>query len=249
MINGCWHSTGLHIAEYLGIQLTNIERFLQQNGRNFVQYQPNAARGRRIAPANTSQQNTSTQPWMLQAPMRLDWDAQADTFAMAAHRAGKTMPDVLRQLITNGYKATKASLTASLQRQGVQNVNWDDVPDTQFRSWDAQADAFAIAAHTTGQTAAQISSQLIRNGYNPTKAEVVANLHGLGAQNVSWGVVAVPKFRWDAQADTFAMAAHRAGQSVSQISAQLCRNGYAVTTAEVTASLNKKGVVLNEVGP
>lgn len=52
----------------------------------------------------------------------------------------------------------------------------------------------------------------------------------------------VPGFCWNAQADSFAISAHRLGQTVSQIIDQLRRNGYdKVTVGEVVASLIEQG--------
>jgi len=48
--------------------------------------------------------------------------------------------------------------------------------------------------------------------------------------------------RWDARADAYALSAKQLGLSVPQITPELCRNGYAVSTAEVVESLNRQGV-------
>lgn len=54
--------------------------------------------------------------------------------------------------------------------------------------------------------------------------------------------IQAPILRWDAQADTIALSAHHTGQTVAQISAQLCQYGYTTTPVEVTASLSRQGV-------
>lgn len=46
---------------------------------------------------------------------------------------------------------------------------------------------------------------------------------------------------WDIHADAFASSAHRSGQTISYITARLCRIGYMVTTADVVESLNRQG--------
>lgn len=198
--------------------------------------------------ANTFQQGSNTSA----EPQGLGWDARAEAFALAAYRAGKPGVEISRQLHINGYKPFKPEIIASLQRQGVQNVDWDPVfvpADPAVRTWDAQADAFLIDAHRAGQGAAQISTQLNKNGYVTTPAKVASMLHGLGAHRVYLDPFPATRFPWNAQADTFALAAHHAGKTVPQITAQLSTNGYAATIASVTASLNKQGVVLKTHGP
>lgn len=58
---------------------------------------------------------------------------------------------------------------------------------------------------------------------------------------MSWTPNEVPTLNWDAHAEAFALSGHRSGQTVSQITAQLCRNGYMATTANVVSSLNRQG--------
>lgn len=108
---------------------------------------------------------------------------------MIAHNAGKSGREILRQLILHGYAANKDAVLASLGRQGVANVNWEDSLDPTFRLWDAQANTLAMAQHNSGQTAPQIATNLNSIGYSVTKAEVAANLHRMGVQNVNWGAI------------------------------------------------------------
>lgn len=103
------------------------------------------------------------------------------------------------------------------------------------RDWDYQADAFVMNAHQFGQTASQIAENLVQNGYKATETNVVDIWHRQGLQE------GVPTFRWNAQADQFALAAAGMGHSVSQITSQLCENGYTATTADVVASLQRQG--------
>lgn len=176
----------------------------------------------------------------MKAPMPLGWDTQADNFALAAHRAGKTVTDIMNQLTSNGYTATEVQVIASLRRQGVPNAR--TVPKLR---WNTQADTFAMAGHSAGQSAGQIFRQLAKNGYITSKDEVGANLKRMGVQKVLWVDKKAAPLPWDAQADAFAISAHLAGQTVSQIAAQLCKNGYRAITADVVTSLNKQRVVLN----
>ena len=55
-----------------------------------------------------------------------------------------------------------------------------------------------------------------------------------------------PPYHWNVEADMFAIAAHCLGQTSTPILTQLCKNGYEVTTADITASLNRQGVPSEE---
>ena len=55
-----------------------------------------------------------------------------------------------------------------------------------------------------------------------------------------------PPYHWNVEEDTFAIAAHCLGQKSRQILTQLCKNGYEVTTANITAGLNRQGVPSEE---
>ena len=48
-------------------------------------------------------------------------------------------------------------------------------------------------------------------------------------------------FAWDGQADTFTMIGHNAGKSGWEILRRLVQHGYAVSKAEVAASLKRQG--------
>lgn len=111
----------------------------------------------------------------------------------------------------------------------------------RFR-WNAQADSFSLSAHRTGQAAPQISRQLCLHGYNATTSEVTDSLHRQGVpEGATKNAVVVPALIWDAYADAFAASQHRSGQTIPSITAQLCRFGYMITTADVVQSLNRQG--------
>lgn len=55
--------------------------------------------------------------------------------------------------------------------------------------------------------------------------------------------------KWDAEADTFALSKHNAGNAADEIAKQLIRQGYAVTRAEVVGSLYRQGVPNARLGP
>ena len=245
---------------------------LQQNGHTFVAYVPgpkNYASGPIQQASEPFQQASgsfqqasgpfqqasgpfqqasgpSQQSIILPGPGRMKWDALADQFAMIGHNAGKNPPEIARQLIINGYSATRWDVAESLQRQGAQKV---EKPSTEtsgapkHRCWDTQADSFALSQHNLGQTAGQISAQLIRHGYAATRAEVAGNLHRLGVHQVHLGPIPVPNQRWDNRADAFAMDAFRHGQTVTQIMDQLTLKGYQTNETEVLASLQRQGLL------
>lgn len=207
---------------------------LQQNGHTFVAYVP-----RQKKKASGSSQQSAKLP----GPGRMKWDALADQFAMIGHTAGKDLQEIARQLIINGYSATKWDVAESLQRQGarmVENPSTESSEPPQHRCWDTQADSFALSQHNCGQTAGQISVQLIGRGYAVTRAEVAGNLRRLGVNQVRLGPIPVPNQRWDSSADAFAMNAFRHGQTVTQIMDQLTLQGYQTTETEVLASLHRQ---------
>lgn len=55
-----------------------------------------------------------------------------------------------------------------------------------------------------------------------------------------------PPYHWNVEADMFAIAAHYLRQTSTQILTQLCKNRYEVTTADITASMNRQGVPSEE---
>lgn len=100
----------LHAAGYIGMEYYTIEEYLHQNGHITYQKQPtNIIHGQsllRVERASTSSHNvnitlTSTESRAVQAPL-LSWNTQADTFALSAHKAGQTVPQISAQLCQNG---------------------------------------------------------------------------------------------------------------------------------------------------
>lgn len=100
-----------------------------------------------------------------------------------------------------------------------------------------QADTMVTNSHGEGQKESQIAKTSVREGYAATETNVMENLHEQGLPEE------VTTFVWNAQAESFALAAARMGTSVSDITAQLCQKGYTVTIADVTANLHKQGVL------
>lgn len=52
-------------------------------------------------------------------PTTLDWDVQADSFAISAHRSGKSVDEIFSALRSRGYDITEGEIVFSLIRQGV----------------------------------------------------------------------------------------------------------------------------------
>lgn len=95
-----------------------------------------------------------------------------------------------------------------------------------------------MKADKFGQNASQIIKTLAKKGYTATETDIIACLH---RQKEAQKEVPA-SLSWNAQADTFAVAAVGMGQSIAHITRQLCENGYTTSTAEVAASLQKQGV-------
>lgn len=91
--------------------------------------------------------------------------ALAEVSASGANRDGQTVPEITAQLCRNGYAASTAEVAASLNAQGVQTVSWEAVSPPPALSWNAQADAFALAGHQLGHTTSKILEDLSRNGF------------------------------------------------------------------------------------
>lgn len=169
-----------------------------------------------VAPADPSQQGSSgertdrpyTTPQTGLLP-RLPWDAQADAFALAEHRTGKSVQQIKAHLGLNGYDILAPEITASLHRQGVDKVNWEAM---QASPWDARADAFALAAYEQEQTASQIAMQLCKDGFEAPIAKVVASLNRQGVIQLGLPAFASSNqkpYPWDSKADGFAITVDR----------------------------------------
>lgn len=64
----------------------------------------------------TQTQNISTRPSITLGPIGptgMAWDAQPETFALAAHNLGKIVSEISREVITHGHKATKSDDTSN----------------------------------------------------------------------------------------------------------------------------------------
>lgn len=96
----------------------------------------------------------------------------------------------------------------------------------------------ALELHQAGKPLYSIMRQLRLNGYEVSSQEVTARLNNNGA-----GIYgSQPGSMWDSGAETFVFNAYNSGQTVAQISAQLCRRGYEAPVVLVEASLRGRGV-------
>lgn len=130
-----------------------------------------------------SNQNTAVELLVLTSAETSVWNAQADAYAKAATRLGQTVPEITAELCRSGYAASKAEVTASLDRQGVHTLQWTAVEMPPTLPWDAWADAFTLAAHHIRQSRQQILAALRRAGYTATLELVEYSLY---KQGVRW---------------------------------------------------------------
>ena len=129
-----------------------------------------------------------------------------------------------------------------------------------YLDWNEVAINFTLSANTAGICPAHTHIQLVRYGYSRLQlytVEQCLRVHGRAIDNVN------PNYRppynentaaaiiyghclaWNDLAGTFSMSAYRVGFSVGQIWYQLIQNGYAVSTAEIAASLIAQGIDKN----
>ena len=125
---------------------------------------------------------------------------------------------------SNTQKTPRDTFSPPAVVQG--NISQMHHSNTQETPGDTCAPLAAVQANTPQMH--HPSTPQTRDNFTPPPADVQArNLH------------------WDAQADKFSLAAYRAGRGLGQIKAQLCRQGYLVTSPEVAASLISQGVEQN----
>lgn len=201
------------LARYLGMQLTNIERYL---------WQPNTPPIGPFSPPLAKQIKKPKQPAQ-------NIPQPAPKPKQPAQYTPQSAPQP-RPLASTSAPQPQPLAPSSAHQLEVPQLGWN-----------AQADVFALSAYRTGQPAPQISKQLGLHGYNVSSAQVEESLRRQGV-NVPWTPKADATFGWDAYADAYAVSQYRSGQTVSRITAHLCRNGYMATTALVVASLNRQGL-------
>lgn len=199
-----------------------------------------------------------------------DANVQLDDTLHELHRAGyvgvtmATIRECLHQygrisslnqpiVAGRGQSAPCATPTNSFQ-QNPENPNTERTRDTPTPPpdvevpplrWNSEADRISLDLYHSGKRVPQISAQLCSNGYKVTSEQVAASLTSQGEQNLRWHAEhhPPPPSGWDAQADAFAIDAHNLGETVPQIAASLCRNGYVASKAQVATSLNSQGVL------
>lgn len=95
----------------------------------------------------------------------------------------------------------------------------------------------ALELQQAGKPLYSIMNQLRSNGYEVSSQEVAARLKNNGARIYR----SQPGSMWDSGAEAFVFNAYNSGQTVAQISAQLCRRGYEAPVVLVVASLRRRG--------
>ena len=111
------------------------------------------------------------------------WDARAEAYVLSATRLGLSVPQITTDLCTHRYAVSTAEVMESLRRQGAQAMP-RRVAEIGFAllQWDAQAEAFTLAAHQVRQTRVQILAGLNAAGYGVTAQEVRESLARQGVQ-------------------------------------------------------------------
>lgn len=123
--------------------------------------------------------------------------------------------------------------------------------------WDNKAITFTLCAHASGHCPAHIHALLVLHGYTRLQlytVEQCLRAHGREIDHVNpnyrppykqHGAAAIVHgdgIAWNDLADRFSISAHRVGFSVIEIWYQMRQRGYAVSAAEVAASLTAQGV-------
>ena len=114
------------------------------------------------------------------------WNSQVEAYIISATRLGLSVPQITTDLCRNGYAASTAEVMGCLSRQPGDQIMSRRVAELGFGllRWDAQADAFTLAAHQTRQTPVQILAGLNRAGYGATAQDVGASLSRQVVQRV-----------------------------------------------------------------
>lgn len=103
--------------------------------------------------------------------------------------------------------------------------------------------SYTLSAHASGYTPPQIHAQLLARGFTRTSLSTVEQCLRLNGHTIPMNDSRRPVGKaWDVEADRFAYNAHCLGDSVGQIWHQLRIREYAVSEAQVVASLNAQGV-------
>lgn len=103
--------------------------------------------------------------------------------------------------------------------------------------------SYTLSAHESGYTPSQIHDQLLARGFNRTSLSTVEQCLRLNGHVIPINDIRRPIGNtWSAEADRFTYNAHCLGNSVRQIWHQLRIREYAVSEAQVVASLNAQGV-------
>lgn len=120
---------GLQYRDFLpSISVATIERCLLDNGR-VLKYQQvgnigpsTATQGHGQYPTSAAMGDSATADDHVADPgsTTMQWDARADTLALAAYRNRKSGDEIWNMLRSQGYDITRAEVVINLIRQGVQ---------------------------------------------------------------------------------------------------------------------------------
>lgn len=103
--------------------------------------------------------------------------------------------------------------------------------------------SYTLNAHTSGFSPAEIHVQLVARGFTRTSLSTVEQCLRLHAHAVPNNNSPRPLgSSWNSEADRFSYDAHRRGSNIRQIWHQLRIKSYAVSEADVVASLNAQGI-------
>lgn len=133
--------------------------------------------------------------------------------------------------------ANTASMMGPSSAQ-VNNASSSQTVSPEF-SWNNLADQVVLTGYRAEQKISEIAIQLKKNGYHITYYKIRDSLRRQGVDKIKEKLDLEKPLPWDTDAEAFALALHGRGQTVQQITTQLCKDGCAVTVAQVAARLNR----------
>lgn len=170
------------------------------------------------------------------------WNAQSVAYVLKEFDGGRSAAQIHNEFLHAGYNVLVGTVEQTLRVNG-RNVDGVDPlarPNYISNSYGTPGNR----GPAYNQPGNQVTHQhLVRNDNYPGTWGAQGNL---GARpSLTPGNFAPQSSHgrhWDSQADSFAIQAHRSGQSVLQIWSDLRGRGYVVNAAEVAGSLNSQGV-------
>lgn len=102
--------------------------------------------------------------------------------------------------------------------------------------------SYTLRAHASGYTPPQIHAQLVARGHTRTSLSTVEQCLHLNGYAIPNNTPRPVGKAWNTEADRLTVYFHRLGKSVRQIWHELRIMEYAVSEADVVASLNAQGI-------